>query len=661
MLVVLFFERREKVGRGLVVPSSPLVLENHVMKLSKTVQLGVIILALRLFKNLKIPTPRIISAAALRLGVSSKAGYEAARRIEEALLEIIEGPQSGSKDHSGKDLLRLKLRNQVLAYERDHPSVRLESRKRHLPLSAKALCVRLLREFRRELPEVEIADLLGPALSNIRRWDKIADKDGNFPQKPERRGIHLHASVEDEDRVKQFFEKLKGKLTLEECTKKYNEKYPKAQLDRTTISKILVRLGLREKKIRDSSPAYHDKVKIHFPGAQAAIDAKGCSVRFLGESEETITFKKETAIDLATGTILGSVVGKEETSEGVERVLVKARGECENLLAVLADNRSANCAVDIKKVLGGEGKVGAIFSFPYHPQTNGHIEGNFGKLSRTVGEITIDDSSREAIARSVVEMASRIYDHFHNNTPVKNLGWLTRREYLRRYSPKPQEVEEARRELLGRQARSRALQQDPPRFSDPGYRDLVRSIISDHRFEVELKRALKALQNFDDGAIESASRAFYVASKRKNFDEKKRTFAYFMGIVKNKQKPTDEYYRKRYSSIQAERRFKAAGEAHRKSIKEEQAQEKKDLRDAPEKVILEYSNQFLLGGLRLREQTCAQKIREGLVALKKLGRLKKRVIESLALKIRSWGDFTEKLKESMIDRLFSEYSAVKAT
>jgi hypothetical protein len=657
MLVVLFFERREKVGRG-SVPSSPPVLEIPVMKLSKTVQLGVIILALRLFKNLKIPFPRVVSALALHLGVSRKAGYEASERIEKALLER---PQRSPGKGLEREVVRLRLKNQVLAYERDHPGVRFENPKGHLPLSAKALCVRLLREFRCELPETEIADLVGPALSNIRRWDKIADKDGGFPQKPERRGTHLHASVEDEDRVKKFFEKLKGKLTLEEIAKDYNEKHPQATLDRTTISKILVRLGLREKKSRDGSPAYHDKVKIHFPGAQAGVDAKGCSVRFLGESEETITFKKETAIDLATGTILGMVVGKEETSEGVERVLVQARRECENLLAVLADNRSANRAVDIKKVLGGEGKVGAIFSFPYHPQTNGHIEGNFGKLSRDVGEITIDDSSREAIARSVVELVSNIHDHFHNSTPVKELGWLTRREYLRRYSPKPAEVEEARRELLRRQARSRALQEDPPRFSDPGYQSLVRSIISDHRLEVELKRALKALQNFDDGAIESASRAFYVASKRKNFDEKKRTFAYFMGIVKNKQKPTDEYYRKRYSSIQAERRFKAAGEAHRKSIKEEQAQEKKDLRDAPERVILEYSSQFLLGGLRLREQTCAQKIREGFVALRKLGRLKKRVIESLALKIRSWGDFTEKLKQAMIERLFSEYRAVKAT
>ena len=57
------------------------------MLLSKANQLGVIVLALRLLVKLHLRMPRIISLAARLLGVSRKAGYEAAERIEKALSE----------------------------------------------------------------------------------------------------------------------------------------------------------------------------------------------------------------------------------------------------------------------------------------------------------------------------------------------------------------------------------------------------------------------------------------------------------------------------------------------------------------------------------------------------------------------------------------------
>ena len=58
------------------------------------------------------------------------------------------------------------------------------------------------------------------------------------------------------------------------------------------------------------------------------------------DNDETVELKEEVAIDIATGAILGVALREVEDSEGVARVVVEARKECENLLAILADNGS---------------------------------------------------------------------------------------------------------------------------------------------------------------------------------------------------------------------------------------------------------------------------------------------------------------------------------
>lgn len=627
-------------------------------KLSKTYQLGLIILGFQLLRNLKFSVRPPVTAVASRLGVSRKAGYEAVERVERAL-----GAPPGARGGEERDLenARLRLRLQIVTFERDHRGVRFSKRRRHLPREAKKLCVRLFRDFRDQLSESEVAQIIQVPLSSLRRWDEEADPQGDFPNKPERRGTHRRAKVEDEERVIRFLENLKESLKLEEFTQKFNAAHPETTLDRKTISRILERYGKKEVKKRNSPKPYHDKVKVYFPGAQLAVDAKECTVMFTGGNEETISYKRETALDLATGTSLGTVLVKTEIAEGVERVLVKARQECDNILSVLADNRSANQAANIEKVLGGNEKVGMLFTFPYHPQTNGHIEGHFGRFSRIVGEITIDDTSRETIAYSVVEAVSNVFDYFHNNTPVEKLGGLTRREYLKRYSPKSEEMEEARKELLKQQARSRALREEDPRLSDPHFRKFVKEILDDHRFEVDLDRAVNALRWYDRAIIESASRAFYVQSKREKFKETKRTFAYFMGIVKKKQAALDAGRSLDYYSTQKLRRFKENAEIEQKEVAEEKAQERKDLLEKPEQVILEYSRLLLSGGLDFMRRTCLGMIRKGLSSLVRLGRAQRRVIEGLSLTIRGWGEFGEDLKSEMVDLLFAEYESLRAT
>ena len=619
---------------------------------SKTVQLGVIVLAFELLGKWKFRAPRILRAVARALGVSRKSGYEAAERIRRRLED-----QGHGREH--EDLERenalLRIQTQVLGYERDHNGVRFRERGKHLPREARSLSVRLLRDFRERLTTEEIAGAIGVSPASLRRWEKEADEHCRFPEKTDGRGKRRHHREEDEKEVLEAWAKLEEPATIAEFARRYKSGHPDRPLDPKTILKILRKHGLRPLGAEKRSGPYRDKVEIYFPGAQAALDATETKVRFVGgEQDETLKLKEEVAIDLASGAILGTALRTEEDSEGVERVVVRAREECEKILAVLSDNGSANTSSEVKRVMNEETELGSIFSFPRHPQTNGHIEGLFGQFKRIVGTIQIDDSSRESMARSVVALIWRIYVHFHNYSPRRRLGGLSPIEHLRRYAPVPEEVEAARRELRKRKKRSEDLRRPNPRLIDDGFRELLKRVIREHRFEVDLERALRSLVHYDTQVIESSSRAFFVSSKRDGFDEKKRTFAYFVGIVRNKQKELDEArLRERFerdrTQSELERRRR-----HERELKRERAEEAQDLRERPERVILDAAKVLLSGGLRLMVNTFLGKLREGLDALEHLGRNTKPEIARLALEIRSWGGYREELKAQMVETLERE-------
>jgi transposase InsO family protein len=621
--------------------------------ISKTICLGVIVLALQVLRGLKFPRcPRIIFHAARALGVSRKAGYYTARRIR-AILE--KGPIEGRGEELREENLRLRIRNEILTFERDHPGVRFADRHAHLPPDARSLCVRLYRDFKGQLTNLQIAEALGVPIASLFRWCSEADDQAQFPVKPERRGIYRRAGPEDIQRVIEEYKSLTADTTLEEFTVSFNKKYPANTLDRRTITRILQANGLRKIEARGGPPPYHARFKVYYPGAQVSIDAKKCDVVFIGEKRQVITLTKEVGIDIATGAILGDAIEKTENSSGVERVLVQMREEYRGILALLSDNGSANRAADADRIFrwDGEGE-GRIFSFPYHPWTNGYSEGLNGQFARIVGAIEIDDTSRATIAASVVEIVWRVFIHFHNYSPRERLGGKSPIEYFREYLPKPEEVAAARKGLGAQREKSIASREPHPRLSDPVFRSRVESVLRRHRLPVALDDALNALLPYDDGVIGRASDALFVQSERSGFDERKRTFPYLMGIVRNKQRESDtERLRAEHLRMATARRL-AEEERHRKLIEKEKQEEEEDLRVRPEKVILWNCEMLLRGSLRLAQRRWLEGMRGGLEALGKLGRATRAVLDEMAATIRSWGKYREELRATVAKLLLEE-------
>jgi hypothetical protein len=253
-----------------------------------------------------------------------------------------------------------------------------------------------------------------------------------------------------------------------------------------------------------------------------------------------------------------------------------------------------------------------------------------------------------------VEIVWRVFIHFHNHSPRERLGGKSPLQYFREYLPKPEEVEAARKGLQAQRAKSQASREPHPRLSDPSFRSGVEGLLRRHRLQVTVDGALRALLPFDLGVIQRASDALFVHSQRDGFDERKRTFAYFMSIVRNKQREADSE-RLRSEHLRRETALRlAAMDQERKCLEAEKRRAEEDLRLRPEKVILWNCEMLLRGSLRLARGRWVEGLRRGLESLRRLGRGSRAALDGMAATVRSWEKYQEELKEAVVKLLVEE-------
>jgi hypothetical protein len=187
----------------------------------------------------------------------------------------------------------------------------------------------------------------------------------------------------------------------------------------------------------------------------------------------------------------------------------------------------------------------------------------------------------------------------------------------------------------------------------------VNRILTEHAFEdVEFDHALESLVAFDTAVIESASCAFFAYSRRDGFQESKRHFAYFMGIVRNKQQAVDQDHRNAAADVLRAQRLLDENAASDQSLEEEKRQERQELATKPEVVVIRYAQLLMRGRFRWLRERWLSHIREGLRALCGLGRTNTQVLETLTLALRALPDFAEDIKDRMVSLLAEEIEHV---
>ena len=326
-------------------------------------------------------------------------------------------------------------------------------------------------------------------------------------------------------------------------------------LSSKTVGDILVANDLREKKTRKKRPKFYQSLCQRIPNGLLSIDGSEFTV-FLGD--DSYKFNVEAGVDVVSNLHTAYSISKTETAEEVLKVLEEHMEKWGQPLGVLYDHGSANLSQEVDQWLK-ENDVKSVPAGPANPKGNGTIEGAFGWLKRTVGDIRIDMSSKETIAKSVLEILISVYVKMHRRLELGGDG-PSRIELMQTViNPETREFEKKR---LADYLKSRMKSDDSPRLK------LLYSMIQQLNMNPDIKavkRAQQTIVHYDMASIQKAEKAFVKAVKRKS---DRLNLAYFFGILKRIQQEQDDlayadYCRGKYEYNQIFER-----EAHEKELRD---------------------------------------------------------------------------------------------
>lgn len=338
---------------------------------------------------------------------------------------------------------------------------------------------------------------------------------------------------------------------------------------RKTVEDILLANGLRKVQPKASKKSrYYEPIKKYFPHVQSVLDGKKVVVHV---NENSYNFVMEYSKDIATDAIGGSNIGHSETSDLVKGAFQTHAENHQKPLSSLVDNGKGNnkAAID----LGSEGTL-FIKAFPYRPETKGHIEGEFGLFERTVSNIHIKGKTEAELALSFLDHLSRLYIRLRNKMPRCSVCPFTPKK-LMKANLNQAEAEKAYLALKAEQEKKEKNKEQRLKISE-AHHDLLDSIIKEHHLSGNSFRFKQSLKWIELSTIKEAEQVFAVYSQKDNFDEAKRTMAYYSAIARNLQQQKNQ---QRKEDI-AHRRYSLDQSSimHRKKIESELSLKKEQQR-----------------------------------------------------------------------------------
>lgn len=497
---------------------------------------------------------------------------------------------------------------------------------------------------------LEYADIVRMSYSTLMNWNNLFDE---HMQKiklcgQELRGGSNHIGYEVvgdvigvwdgcDDGIKkkvsefsQYYNRMRKNFLYERGHKK---------IDRKTITDCLMAHGRYKPKSRKAYEGARNEFKKYYPGAQSITDGKQIKVDYLGQEYK---FNLEFNVDVFSTYITGHDVSDTEDTAVVNAVW----GQDKLPLGILSDNGSGNTSGEAKDYLA-KNKVIDMNIYPRHPQTDGLVEGIFGKYEELVGKIKIVGTTMREIARSIASSVAKTFVSCHNYMPKKGLNNLTPYDVHRSYRVSEEEVRRAKEGLTKQCQRSKRLRQK--KQISPEKRYYIEKIIAKYKFDVDLEKAVKVLGKYDDKVIGRADNKFYVYLNRDNFDMDKNTFAYFCGIVKNMQKETDEeIIKNNLSQKYADKQAWLEKQQQLEALRQERELDE-EIKNNPEKVILDYSRQIL--DCRFKTKMYDEPIIKSMDNIKKTRIDAIEVLERLYRQINLWCEYSPDRRQMVIYQL----------
>jgi len=270
-----------------------------------------------------------------------------------------------------------------------------------------------VRFFRNESQTLrETAWALRVPVGTLGTWNQGFDEQMNSYQVVDRRGksgkVTLEVVRQVVDKAKEF--KAQGKrLRIQKFTSHLNEKL-QLILGRKTIADILVANDLYKAETRKKRPRFYRSLCRRIPNGLLSLDGSKLVVRINDAVEKFIV---ELGVDVGSFCHTGFGIHRTETAEAVIEALEAHRRQWGVPLGVAFDHGTANLSDDVAQYLKDHG-IEPVPVGPANPKGNGTDEGAFSLMKRTFGEIRIDSSSPEALAKSVLEKLVSVYVTMRN-------------------------------------------------------------------------------------------------------------------------------------------------------------------------------------------------------------------------------------------------------
>jgi hypothetical protein len=401
-------------------------------------------------------------------------------------------------------------------------------------------------------------------------------------------------------RIKMFARQLNKELQL--------------NLSRTTIQQILIANDLWKPETRRKRPKFYQNLCQRIPNGLVSLDGSELVVWI---NDDAIKFNVELGVDVGSFCHTGVGIDPTETAEAVIQVLEAHRRRWGVPLGVVFDHGSANLSDKVSEYLQAHA-IEPVPAGPGNPKGNGTDEGAFSQMKKTVGTIRLNNSSPQALAKSVLVLILSVYVKMRNQMALRKNSMVP---ITQMQAPVTDTQRQTERERLAAHNHAKNIED-----TNEPKRARLYWIIKYHGLTPEppvLDRAEYCIRYYDIEAIAKSEEAFLKAVNR---DANRRSLPYFFGILRNIQHEMDNehyqlYCRQRYN--------------HGLMLENEKRQQQQQKEQASPTIehIVEMAANAVTQSVRfvkeLAERKSRQWTQELLRSVRYIGPLKKKIIDAI--------------------------------
>lgn len=485
---------------------------------------ALLLVAISLLQRLGLPHPGATEVLA-ELGVSRSRAYALRGRLQDRLADLV-GP-SGRPPSPPPEAVPPELATKLVHFLYEHPgAVSGSAQRRTYSRDFRLFVLELVDAHPGVTLEAQAHSICVP-LPTLKDWLR----DGPVEEEPESEVDARSATLTTKEAqiatVLEEYRRWKGAFAAF-CDHVQRDLH--LPFGRTAISKILHAHGVRRPTRRPGrSPdesALRDSFETFFPNAQWVGDGSELAIAINGVR---FTANLELIVDPYTGAFVGADVRPTEDAAAVAAAFEDARNSTtETPVALLLDNKPSNHA---PQVIDAVDPTVVMRATTERPQNKAHIEGGFGLLKPTLGELHITAASSKELACVILALMVTVWGRTINHRPRRDRAGFTRAELLQE-TPTPAEIARAQERIAEIHQRQERARKTLAARQDPVVRAYIADALTHLRLDDPQGHFLTAIAAYPLDAIVEAV-AIFEGRQRVDSLPERADVRYLLGIARN--------------------------------------------------------------------------------------------------------------------------------